>query len=235
MGSWTRDMGFDADDSDILLTSEADRQAFTGVDLHAFMGTKKVGTLNAVTYSTSREVAPLYACGSPSPLTFVKGKRGIAGSMTFLQLNKHSIIEALVKQALGKEGGTMTLGGLLNGLAATGSVNGNKFPDGTRSEAMAAANKDGTTWNLKKNTVTDAIELTRILVASRRFDYSDQIPPFDLTLAFANEQGATAWMAIENIQFVNEGGGFSLDDMTNEIAVTYVATGIRPLKNGNGK
>jgi hypothetical protein len=59
----------------------------------------------------------------------------------------------------------------------------------------------------------------------------DQLPPFDLTLVFINETGAFAYMALMGVQFANEGYGYTLDDLSSATAVTYVATGVRPLTN----
>jgi len=50
----------------------------------------------------------------------------------------------------------------------------------------------------------------------RRPEYADQIMPFDITLIAQNEYGITAWMAILGIEILNEGGGLSVDDITNE-------------------
>jgi hypothetical protein len=38
-----------------------------------------------------------------------------------------------------------------------------------------------------------------------------------------NEYGLAAWMSIIGIEILNEGGGLSIDDITNESQVTYVA------------
>jgi hypothetical protein len=69
------------------------------------------------------------------------------------------------------------------------------------------------------------------IVAQRRIQYVDQLPPFDLTLVFINETGAFAYMALMGVQFANEGYGYTLDDLSSATAVTYVATGVRPLTN----
>jgi hypothetical protein len=53
--------------------------------------------------------------------------------------------------------------------------------------------------------------------------YADQIPPFDVTLAAANEYGALAVMRIYGVELLNEGYGVSIDDIVSEQQHTYVA------------
>jgi hypothetical protein len=53
--------------------------------------------------------------------------------------------------------------------------------------------------------------------------YTDQIPPFDVTLAAANEYGALAVMRIFGVELLNEGYGVSIDDIVSEQQHTYVA------------
>jgi hypothetical protein len=53
--------------------------------------------------------------------------------------------------------------------------------------------------------------------------YADQIPPFDVTLAAANEYGALAVMRIFQVEVLNEGYGVSIDDIVSEQQLTYVA------------
>ena len=60
--------------------------------------------------------------------------------------------------------------------------------------------------------------------------YSDQILPFDVTLAFTNEYGSAAACKIYAIELLNEGYGISIDDAVSEMQATFVARGISPLQ-----
>ena len=53
--------------------------------------------------------------------------------------------------------------------------------------------------------------------------YSDQILPFDITLAGTNEYGAAASMKIFGVEILNEGWGTSVDDAVNEMQTTFMA------------
>lgn len=60
--------------------------------------------------------------------------------------------------------------------------------------------------------------------------YSDQVLPFDVTLAFTNEYGSSAASKIYAIELLNEGYGISIDDAVREMQATFVARGISPLQ-----
>ena len=54
--------------------------------------------------------------------------------------------------------------------------------------------------------------------------YVDQIPPFDVIIAAANEYGARSEMKVIGIELLNENSGFSIDDIVVEQQYTFVAT-----------
>jgi hypothetical protein len=57
----------------------------------------------------------------------------------------------------------------------------------------------------------------------------DQLPPMDITLAFANEYGFLSVMALYGVEFVNEGQTMSIEDLFTENVVNYVARDFDPL------
>lgn len=59
--------------------------------------------------------------------------------------------------------------------------------------------------------------------------YSDQILPFDVTLAGANEYGAMCAAKIFGVEILNEGTGVSIDDAVTEGQATFVARSIEPM------
>lgn len=58
--------------------------------------------------------------------------------------------------------------------------------------------------------------------------YSDQVLPFDVTLAGNNEHGAATAMRIYGIEILNEGSGVSIDDAVTEMQATFVARYVQP-------
>jgi len=53
--------------------------------------------------------------------------------------------------------------------------------------------------------------------------YSDQVLPFNITLAGANEYGAMCASKILGVEILNEGSGISVDDVVTESQATFVA------------
>jgi len=58
--------------------------------------------------------------------------------------------------------------------------------------------------------------------------YSDQILPFDITLAGASELGKATAMKIFGVEILNEGSGVSIDDAVTEMQATFVARFVEP-------
>ena len=58
--------------------------------------------------------------------------------------------------------------------------------------------------------------------------YSDQVLPFDITLAGTNENGAATCMKVFGVEILNEGGGISIDDAVTEMQATFVARCVEP-------
>ena len=197
--------------------------AFSGADIHAYIGNRKVANLVALSVSINREVAPLYTFGDPSPRTFVKGKRGIAGTMTFTQFDKHALIESV-----------FNVGERIKDLWENidrfyGHMADQDFKSRVQHLLRYAGQSQQQIGSLSNEQYIVATAAR--IVAQRRIQYVDQLPPFDLTLVFINEAGAFAYMALLGVQFANEGYGYTLDDLSSATAVTYVATGVRPLTN----
>ena len=59
--------------------------------------------------------------------------------------------------------------------------------------------------------------------------FTDQILPFDITIAGANEYGAAASAKLYGVEILNEGFGTSIDDTVIEQQATFVAQTIAPL------
>lgn len=175
--------------------------SFSGVDITPIFQGKAIGEVQAVSYSINREKAPVYTMGKADPRSFARGKRGIAGSLIFIVFDKHSLLE--------------------------------RFKD-----SVFSADKDET--GIRGNIDAGALfntqaELATQGAASNSFNqeevapwYSDQIPPFDIVLAAANEYGAQATMRIFGVELLNENSGISIDDIVTEQQYTYIARSITP-------
>jgi hypothetical protein len=68
--------------------------------------------------------------------------------------------------------------------------------------------------------------------AGELWTYEDQIPPFDITVTFANEYGNAAYMTINDVEILNEGMGVSIDDINLERACTFIARRCQRIRPG---
>jgi len=86
---------------------------------------------------------------------------------------------------------------------------------------------DGTdVWNWASSFGSDNLgdaKTNTIATQQRRATYMDQVMPFNITLVAQNEYGYAAFKTIVGVEVLNEGGGLSVDDITNEEQTTYVA------------
>src|SRR5699024_8931788 len=61
-------------------------------------------------------------------------------------------------------------------------------------------------------------------------EYADQLMPFNITVTMANEFGSRSGMEIYGIQLLNEGTGFSIDDIVTAKAYSFVARKVKGIE-----
>jgi len=71
--------------------------SFTGADLKAVFHNMVIAELVGISYTITREVAPIYTTGSPDPRSFSKGKRGIAGTLVFQKFDRQALRDLMDK------------------------------------------------------------------------------------------------------------------------------------------
>lgn len=181
--------------------------SFSGVDIRAVFGDKPIGTLQGISWSVTREKAPIYTMGEADPRAFARGKRGIAGSMVFIQFDRHALLQEMKSAKFWADKDSLKPDGL-----GFSSVEGPRTPASTAFEQENFGD-----------------------VSNPRSDqkaadpwFADQIPPFDITLAAANEYGGAAVMRIYGVEILNEGSGASIDDIVLEQQMTFVARALSP-------
>lgn len=174
---------------------------FSGSDIVCSFGGVAIATLSGITWSVTREKAPVYTMGSPNPRSFSRGKRGIAGSLIFTTFDRPALYNLLAAKASDTNFRVFTRAwNVLPNLTG-----------GTRGAAIAS------------------VESTQDSVMSVMPYYADQIPPFDVTITFANEYGQAAVKSIYGVELLNEGSGTSMDDIMIEETMTFVAREIGPM------
>jgi hypothetical protein len=65
--------------------------SFSGVDVAAVIDGERIFEIQGLSYSITREKAPIYVMGSANPQSFSRGKRGIAGSMVFVMFDRDAL------------------------------------------------------------------------------------------------------------------------------------------------
>ena len=187
--------------------------SFSGVDIKAVFGKEVIGELQAISYSVSREKAPLYTMGSADCRAYSRGKRGIAGTLIFLMFDRHAFLGHF--------------GSVKSGESVVSRYR--PFLDKNEEQMSGSANLVdplGGAANLS-GTPEDAGTLGNM--AQQKISwFSDQVLPFDVTLAAANEYGALAIMRIYGCEILNEGYGVSIDDIVSEQQMSYVARTLMP-------
>jgi hypothetical protein len=173
--------------------------SFSGVDIQATFGGKLIGELQGVSYSITREKAPIYTLGSADPRSFSRGKRGIAGTLVFTIFDRTPIIETLKENTF---------------YAHRLDIYKQEDP---AYRGIRATEEDEVIQN-------DVYSDNDWYPAW----YPDQLPPFDIVLTAANEYGQIAKMSIFACEILNEGTGISVDDIVTEQEMTFVARRVTP-------
>lgn len=177
---------------------------FSGADIVCSFDGVTIGELSGITWSVTREKAPIYTMGSPNPRSFSRGKRGIGGSLIFTVFDRPGLYSML------------------------DSSRGRNMRYFTRTHNMMPG-AGATTTGRGRNRGIVPISNQEIDVQSGIPYYADQIPPFDVTITFANEYGQAAVRSIYGLELLNEGSGASMDDIVIEETMAFVARDLGPM------
>jgi hypothetical protein len=179
--------------------------SFSGTDIRVVIAGETIGSIQALSYAVQREKGPVYVMGSADPLSFSRGKRGIAGTMITLMLDRHPLLKKPFSD--------------MRFVADNGEI----FP--VNGNIQNAANTADLSSVGAENFTSSDISSNYTVMAAW---YFDQLPPMDFVVVAANEYGNAATMRIYGAEFLNEGSGFSVDDMVIENQMTYIARTVLP-------
>lgn len=196
--------------------------SFSGVDIKAVFAGKAIGTLQGISYSVSREKAPIYTMGSPDPRAFARGKRGIAGSLVFIQFDTEPLMFELANKATGSP---------LMFISDVDDLRPEFEYDKIVPIASAIVGPDEGGVNIPGAPAgAQESELTSVASDQKAAVpwLADQLPPFDVVLSAANEYGGLAIMKVLGCEIMNGGYGVSVDDIVSEHSYTYIAMGLVP-------
>ena len=232
--------------------------SYAGVDIRVVINGAQVGSMQALSYAIQREKAPIYVMGSVDPISYSRGKRGIAGTMISLMLDNHLLQSKSFSgekylgdtdEVFASIGGT-TAGNtkqqtrttdILNNVdnevtkaVSLQTVGGNQFSSRNISvsgaEGQAGANAAGPFQRQGQDVAYNTTEVANNYKVAPVF-YVDQILPFDIAIVAVNEYGQSAQMRLYGCEILNEGSGFSIDDIVVENQMTYVCRTILPWRS----
>ncbi len=217
--------------------------SFSGADLIVNFGPVVIGELQSISYGIQREKAPVYTLGSPDPRSFSRGKRGIAGQLAFAMFDRDALIAELTKEANWNSIAPPAM------FTAAGNIASRGSEDFSNLLSMAGWNDTVSTLaTTPASGSTDVVPTTNIaingtgvdinvppgfaLIQSGNILYADMLPPFDITMTFANEYGQAAFQRIYDIDILNDGSGVSVDSIVMERHMTFIARRLSPLTSG---
>ena len=238
--------------------------SYSGVDIRVIINGAQVGSMQALSYAIQREKAPIYVMGSVDPVSYSRGKRGIAGTMISLMMDTHILMSpsftgeyylgdsdevfattttetgsrAADTSALGNVDNEVnspvsltTLGGI-SGLSGPGHSTpfGSTLTSYDGALGQGGANATGAFQRVSQQNSYNTAEVANNYKVAPVF-YVDQILPFDIAIVAANEYGQSAQMRLYGCEILNEGSGFSIDDIVIENQMTYVCRTILPWRS----
>ena len=156
--------------------------------------------------------------GSPDARAYSRNKRGIAGSLIWINFDRHALLN-LIQSCAG-----MFVADIDEIRPQYSQVNngGAVFQS---SVVRSAGPSIGSTINAMVTSLTSAGQQAQLATPW----YSDQVLPFDITLSGANEYGAMCAAKIFGVEILNEGMGISIDDAVTEMQATFVARVLEPM------
>jgi hypothetical protein len=181
---------------------------YSGADIVATIGipglaTKTIGELQTISYSTHRVVNPVRSLGRINAAGFVRGPRTIGGSLIFTVFN-----QALIQRFQGE---------LFREYNKLQSITGIK------------QNEDKKSVN-NTNQMYQSFTATRRRVRRPDRMLIDEMPPFNVTISFANEFGSRSVLQILGIIVFKEGQVMSIEDIMTESTMQFIAQEVIPME-----
>lgn len=213
---------------------------FSGIDITAIFDNLVLATMSGIATSLTREKVPVFTFGSANARSISRGKRACAGSLQFTLFDRDAFYNLYLDEShfyyahanevnyvtnptniseftgLLFEAGQTGVEGGLNAPAQTGA--GGAFDE----REIVIGGGDGPVVGQAGAQLPTNREVGALSVR-RAPQHADQVYPFDITLVAQNEYGRAASCAVIGVEIINEGGGLSVDDITNEQQMTYIA------------
>ena len=169
--------------------------SISGSDIVGVFGHVEFLNLQGVSISVNREVHPIYVMGRTDPVSFVRGKRGVAGSLVAIATDRGALWDIMTRWGV--------------------------YSRAVGDEPMPSRSMSEVEGRMQRNVLGE--DSDRISSELAVPDYVDQLPPFDITLVGRSETLSAAISRIGGVFIVSMGTGISVDDNSIEQQMTFVA------------
>lgn len=215
--------------------------SFAGCNIVVLIEDAVVVNVQSITVNTTRETVPIYVMGSADPIGFVRNKRAVAGAMTMFQLDRSALMHTLKTKARNTYSDRIKQGiPVAAGNISQGYTNRDASADASLASALGEGFDIAEFYKLRSR-AEEFAAMTQYQYSSNpaskgfrniEITHEDQLPPFDINVNFMNEESVSAHFNIRGVRIMNTARGWSIDDATNEIAMTFVAQYIEDLRPG---
>lgn len=174
----------------------------------------------------------MYTMGSANPRSFSRGKRGIAGTLVFVQFDHDALLKGL-SEHIKKNKVFHRIGGKINNQALSidqWDEQMTQLGSGVASAKFSTSGGDEAWKTNEENASKEAGERTHAISSQETPVIADEIPPFDITISMANEYGKAAVMVLYGVEILNQGSQMSMDNIQSQVACTFVARRLRCLQ-----
>jgi len=201
-----------------LSTTTGTYSVITGTDIISMFNDQILANMQAVSYSITRQKAPIYCMGDTNPKGIARSKRGIAGSLIMTTFDRHVLSDFMAASRFSAKKDSIVL------TKVNPYYNGNVGTSYGRD--LLTQQNPGDTVTLAS--APDSSLATNTIAKSAPPMFTDELLPFDITLMGSNEYGVQSMMRVFGVEILNEGSGYSIDDTSNEVQFTYIARLVSP-------
>lgn len=182
----------------------SDYNSYGGVDIKIVLGNVEIGNAQGISLSITREKAPIFVMGSKDPVSFSRGKRGIAGSLVLTVFSNNALYDFKKSDASHQV-----------------------YWASDRDILYRPANE-----GIGAQDLHDPSALFQPGVGrgeKRPVNYADQILPFNIVVVGFNEyNGDPSAMRLWGVEILNEGTGSSTGDVSLDSQMTFIARSVSP-------
>ena len=197
-------------------TLTASFSSFSGANIRATFGGQEVGELRAISYAIQREKAPEFVMGWKSARGFSRGKRGISGTLVWAVFTNFPLLNKLGPDRNYQPWlppNEAKVGQVLSTFGSQASTN-DQYASYDGARQLEEGDWEGVSEKAQPS-------------------YLDQILPFNITILAANEYGKMARQDILGVEIINYGSGMSVDDISQDQSMTFIALDITPFREAS--